>query len=1271
MFFVYPVMVICRINWMPRSGGMPNNQMKTVLDSIKHDAYFALGFSFTRKAWRRFRVSELVPGIESTGKRLRGPDAVHTFRLLAAEMNAYRFKKTQQAEPVSAGQLFAFNLLSEIFRYVANKYCLIDFPGVLLNGMNTIRAQHGAALVEKPTRTFVDLFPPCQVLTGAQTPETYLVSVEQDVPNPYRTTREVLLLQLARINPATKTFAELFDATELAQLAPYEDFATALDHFLAKQPPVPGGGNKTLLEFLRMPILAAPDSLESQLAYILQQWTALLPEELLEQIQLAAGVIQEETRMRGWGPGPAEVLHFGDHEFLHDYAYPEPAAFTIDQDWMSNVVLLAKTVYVWLDQLSRVYERPITRLDQVPDEELDTLSRWGFTGLWLIGLWERSPASQGIKQRMGNPEAIASAYSLFDYEIAKDLGGEEAYHNLRDRASQRGIRLASDMVPNHVGLYSRWIVEHPDWFLQQRHSPYPAYQFNGPNLSEDDRVALFIEDGYWDCRDAAVVFKRVDSWTGDTRYIYHGNDGTNTPWNDTAQLNFLLPEVREAVIQTILHVARLFPIIRFDAAMTLAKRHFQRLWFPKPGDAGAVPSRAEHGMTRDAFDAVFPKEFWREVVDRIQQEVPDTLLLAEAFWLMEGYFVRTLGMHRVYNSAFMNMLKMEENSKYRMTIKNVLEFSPEILNRFVNFMNNPDERTAVEQFGKGDKYYGVAMMMVTMPGLPMFGHGQIQGFTEKYGMEYRKAYWDEQVDTHMITRHEVEIFPLMRKRRLFSGAQNFALFDAVTPDGWVDENVFAYSNRADGERALILFNNAYNTAQGHVRMSTAINVGDAEHKNLVRKSLAEALDLEDRDDTYYAFRDHRTKLEYLRPAPLLAREGIRFMLHAYTYHAFLDWRAIRDTDGTWARLYASLNSEGVPSVDDAYREMILEPIHGPFRQIMNVKMLQAFVAPCLTQQSGPVRTRKLRALSPEVQALLEEAMHAFTAAIQRHSSLNISADGLIDTLARELEFLYDFSASIKRLKLLKKMADQLLDPIPTEETSVTIRERFWRIPVALTLTHQVVRIHAADRYTGLDNVADEWMLTKIVGEVFADIASAEVSSQAEISALAENTASNSDTASKNVATVKAAKEIAASDVPAKKTRKKAAKTAPIVEAVYSEQAALLDALLVKILMSHPTAMDFYPRGAGVYAIRRLMEDPTVQRYLFMNRYNGHLWVNKEQLESLVYWILFEATIALQLAGHLTKETLATRCANATEILTAALAAGYNVDMMFQILQCEP
>lgn len=242
-----------------------------------------------------------------------------------------------------------------------------------------------------------------------------------------------------------------------------------------------------------------------------------------------------------------------------------------------------KNSYVWLDQLSKKYKRSIRHLDQIPDEELDELARWGFTALWLIGIWERSPASKTIKQWCGNNDAVASAYSLYDYTIAQDLGGVEAYKNLKDRALARGIRIASDMVPNHTGIDSKWIREHPDWFIQLDYPPFPSYQYSGHSLSGDPNFGIYLEDKYFTHQDAAVTFKHVDFRSGRTRYIYHGNDGTSMPWNDTAQLNYLLPEVREAVIQNILHVARLSPIIRFDAAMTLTRLHFQRLWYPEPG----------------------------------------------------------------------------------------------------------------------------------------------------------------------------------------------------------------------------------------------------------------------------------------------------------------------------------------------------------------------------------------------------------------------------------------------------------------------------------------------------------------------------------------------------------------------------------------------------------------------------------------------------------------------------------------------------------------
>ncbi len=100
---------------------------------------------------------------------------------------------------------------------------------------------------------------------------------------------------------------------------------------------------------------ASPRSLAGQLEYIQQHWAGILPPELLRSILTAFDVLHEEQQMRGGGPGPIPVPRFG----RFDLTYEEPERFSPDADWMSNVVLIAKTIYVWLDQLTKKYGRPI------------------------------------------------------------------------------------------------------------------------------------------------------------------------------------------------------------------------------------------------------------------------------------------------------------------------------------------------------------------------------------------------------------------------------------------------------------------------------------------------------------------------------------------------------------------------------------------------------------------------------------------------------------------------------------------------------------------------------------------------------------------------------------------------------------------------------------------------------------------------------------------------------------------------------------------------
>ena len=836
------------------------------------------------------------------------PDGRVTFadfasaRKFASQISAHR------TQPVPASDLYAMALIDEALRVLVNHYA----PPALMNTAVSHADQSvGPEPITQTEKKFVSEFPPENVYRGEEKVEEYLGKLTN---GRIKTVEELIYVFTHNANPAVSPLLELVDDEPLEPTA-YKSLIASLNTFFAKaakDDPQKGGG-ESLFDILRAPAEASPYSLEGQLQFILDKWGSLLGETFVARIVRGVDFLREEVIRKTLAHGDFKpdvpLTTYGGGE------YQEYERYSPDKEWMPRLVLIAKNSYVWLEQLSRKYGRWIKTLDQIPDEELDLLRDRGFTGLWLIGLWERSRASEKIKQRMGDADAVASAYSLHSYDIAEDLGGWSALENLRSRSWQRGVRLSADMVPNHMGIDSQWVVEHPDWFLALPYSPYPSYTFRSENLSDDLRVGIYLEDHYYDKTDASVVFQRRDHQTGDVRYIYHGNDGTSFPWNDTAQLDYSQAQVREAVIQTILHVARNFPVIRFDAAMTLAKKHVQRLWFPEPGAGGAIPSRSEHGMTRAEFDAAIPEEFWREVVDRVAAEVPDTLLLAEAFWLLEGYFVRTLGMHRVYNSAFMHMLRDEDNAKYRMAIKNTLEFDPQILKRYVNFMNNPDEKTAIEQYGNGDKYFGVATVLATLPGLPMFGHGQVEGFREKYGMEFRKPKWDETPDEGLIAGHNWKIFPILHRRSLFADVEQFFLYDLYTPSGSVDENVFAYSNVHNDERGLVLYHNRFADTNGWIKISAAYL--DKGTGDLRQKSLAEGLSLP--FEGFVIFKDYVTHLEYIRSCEELWQKGLYVELHAYQHHVFMDWQFVDDSN--WGLVNSTLNGAGVESMSAKWDEM--------------------------------------------------------------------------------------------------------------------------------------------------------------------------------------------------------------------------------------------------------------------------------------------------------------------------------------------------------------
>ncbi|MEE4254883.1 MAG: glycogen synthase GlgA [Desulfuromusa sp.] len=844
--------------------------------------YYPLGLQCGRKAWDE---TQLTQQFSKTPR----PAKTYFRHLLADHL------QTVTTVPFTAAEMELWATLNEVLRYIANDFLTRRGFRLQNNRITIVDKTLELTGADDLFQHYLNYFPVPEIELKKIDSAGLVRSLEEQKQSK-ELFLELVLLYVQNQNPALQPARDLFAAEEqlLEVASGYRRQLQFIDQEIPLSQDSFSSRPQTLLARL-LESLRQGKTLQQQLTILRQNWTEILPKALLDRISSAFEKYEQEGFQHGF-PGEPETTPLNPAAFMNE----EYADFTIDHDWMPRTVLLAKSTYVWLEQLSRKYQRSINRLDQIPDEELDELSRYGFTSLWLIGIWERSKASLKVKKMCGQLQVAASAYAIDDYQIAADIGGDGALENLRHRCRIRGLDLACDVVTNHTGIESALLREHPDWFVQLPHPPYPGYRFSGDDLSEDPSYSMQIEDGYFDHSEAAVVCRYQHRQTGEVRFIYHGNDGTHLPWNDTAQLNYLLPEVREAMIQLIIEVAKRFRIIRFDAAMTLAKKHFQRLWYPLPGGGEGVPSRGDHAMSPEDFDRHFPVEFWRELVDRIRLEAPDTLLVAEAFWLMEGYFVRTLGMHRVYNSAFMNMLKREENGKYRETLKNILAFDPAILQRFVNFMSNPDEEPAVEQFGDGDKYFCVATLLATMPGLPMFGHGQIEGFHEKYGMEYLAPRWQEQPNLSLIERHKQQIFPLLRQRALFSGAAMFQLYDFTSTYG-VEEDVLAYSNRLADQTVLILCNNSQKQISGHI--GKPVLMAD---KNGVDYLHACAIDL---SHNFVLMADISGGRQYLHPVDQL-RAGGNFHLEPYCHHVLTNFQSLSDADGRWQTLWERYGTSG-------------------------------------------------------------------------------------------------------------------------------------------------------------------------------------------------------------------------------------------------------------------------------------------------------------------------------------------------------------------------
>jgi len=334
-------------------------------------------------------------GVEDAWVTLRGDVLLADFE--RAALMAERHARTAPAgsPPLRAADLYAGALLEEMYHLVIARYVATVDASAMQRAEARARVHLGGAF-EGTLEAFLRRYPPPDVARG--TPPAALLAREiEGVSGVLVALEEAWTCYLTNSNPALHAALPLFDLAPLRSKVPFDRLIDALREQFAGAPGLPGRPGVTLFDLLLEPQRHHPRDLAGQLRFVRERWGPPLGHHfaaLLDRVLDAVASVREadvERSPAAAGAGSQRQHVASSREALRGGG-SEVERFSPDGDWMPRVVMVARSVYVWLDQLEREYGTEVRRLDQVPDAALRALAQRGFNALWLIGVWQRSRA---------------------------------------------------------------------------------------------------------------------------------------------------------------------------------------------------------------------------------------------------------------------------------------------------------------------------------------------------------------------------------------------------------------------------------------------------------------------------------------------------------------------------------------------------------------------------------------------------------------------------------------------------------------------------------------------------------------------------------------------------------------------------------------------------------------------------------------------------------------------------------------------------------------